>query len=228
MSETKTQFKPISIEKANTPKGIAIFPWLNTPDTKFKAEGEFRVKLRLEGQVAEDFIAHVDALFDKAIDAVAKEKGLDAAKKKKLKLADKPYKQATDKDGNDIEGAYDFTFKSKASYKNKQGTVVNRKVPMFDAKGTPINVVVYGGSELKVRYEASAFFSPAFGSGVSLRLEAVQIINLRTSGSSGGSADEFGFGEEEGYTAAFGEEPAGSGQESKGTGGTSSEDDEEF
>lgn len=220
MAEQKAaaNFKPISVEKANTPKGIAIFPWLNTPDTKFKDEGEFRVKLRLEGQAAEDFCAHVDALFDKAIDEVAKAKGLDAAKKKKLKLADKPYKQAVDKEGNDIEGAYEFTFKAKASFKNKSGQIVKRTVPMFDAKGTKVNEVVYGGSILKVRYDAQAFFSPAFGSGVSMRLEAVQIIELKTGGSAGGNADSFGFAEEEGYT----------GQADKGTGGTSSDGDEDF
>ena len=38
----------------------------------------------------------------------------------------------------------------------------------------------------------------SIGASVSLRMEAVQIIDL-VSGGSGGSADSFGFGEEDGY-----------------------------
>ena len=219
MAEQKApNFKPISIEKGNTPKGTAIFPWLNTPDTKFKAEGDFRVKLRLTGQAAEDFSAKVDEMYDKAISEVAKAKDYDAKKKKAMKLADKPYKQATDKEGNDIEGAIDFTFKSKASFKNKAGEVQKRSIPMFDAKGKPVKALVYGGSELKVRFDASAFFTPLVGAGLTMRLDAIQIIELKTGGQSG-DADAYGFDEEEGFE---GEAPAA------GSAGGTTDDDVEF
>ena len=32
-----------------TPRGVAVYPHLNSPDTKFKPEGEWRVKLTIEG-----------------------------------------------------------------------------------------------------------------------------------------------------------------------------------
>ena len=35
-----------------TPKGIAQYPWLSTPDTKFSEEGEYKVNLIVPKQEA--------------------------------------------------------------------------------------------------------------------------------------------------------------------------------
>ena len=34
--------------KIVSPRGIAVYPWLNRPDTKFSADGDFKVTLKLQ------------------------------------------------------------------------------------------------------------------------------------------------------------------------------------
>jgi hypothetical protein len=44
-----------------TPKGRALWPRLNEPDTKFKEEGEYSVKLILPADKAEPLMQLIDA-----------------------------------------------------------------------------------------------------------------------------------------------------------------------
>ena len=39
-------------EKIVSPKGIAVYPWLNRPDTKFSADGDFKVTLKVSADEA--------------------------------------------------------------------------------------------------------------------------------------------------------------------------------
>lgn len=228
MSEKK---KSNSFGKFKSPKGLAIYAWLNTPDTKYKAEGEYKVTMRFSGDDAVKLKEQVDGFIEKAIDLAveeAEEKArakdpkakFDKAKARaKVKLADKPYRVVEDEDQNET-GELDFNFKSKASFIDKKTKeTVNRTVPLFDAKGKKTGAIVYGGSELKVAYDVSPF-STAIGTGVSLRLDAVQIITLKTGGAR--DAAGFGFGEEDGYEAGEDDLPA-----SKSS-GSASADEEEF
>jgi hypothetical protein len=76
----------------------------------------------------------------------------------------------------------------------------NRKIALFDAKGKPILKIesVWGGSEVKVSYEASPYFIPGTGAaGLKLRLNAVQILKLVSGGNR--DAGAYGFGEEDGF-----------------------------
>jgi hypothetical protein len=43
-----------------TPKGVAIHPWLEKPDTKYNANGIFKVTLRVPGEEALDLVAKID------------------------------------------------------------------------------------------------------------------------------------------------------------------------
>ena len=56
---------------------------------------------------------------------------------------------------------------------------------------------IWGGSELKVGVQLAYYSSPALGCGVTLRLQAVQVIQY-VQGTSNG-ADSFDFEEEEGF-----------------------------
>jgi hypothetical protein len=199
-----------SMEKAISPKGIAVFPWLNKADTKWKPEGEFKVTLRLSGDEAEAFKATVDERTNRALEA-AKAELLEAAKGDGKKLAATkraveemkpvaPYKPAYDDEGNET-GDLEFAFKTKAVIKDRKTGATRPKVlPIFDAKRNVVNDNVWGGSVIKVAFEYMPYYNPATKTvGVSLRINAVQVLELVSS--SGGSATSFGFDEEDGFEA---------------------------
>lgn len=164
-----------------TPKGVALYPWLSTPDTKFNEEGEYKVSLVLSKADAQPLIDQINAIFaDNLKEEMKKQKG------KELKTANPPYTDQLD-DAGQPTGNVILRFKSKAVY----------KPAIFDAKG---NVVVdsniWAGSEIRVNGSIAPYYTSMVGAGVALRLRAVQIITL-VEGSS--SADRFGFEETTGY-----------------------------
>jgi len=194
MSEKKKEKKPIH----RTPVGVAVWPRLIEPDTKFNAEGVYSIKLRLSSEEAAPYVAEVDRLT--AIELAALKKEVTGKKDKKgkplvAKEADLPYSI------NDEEGTVELSFKLKAKGKDsKTGKEWEQKPGLFDAKGTPVKVNVWGGSKVKVAFEYVPFHNAKVGAGVSLRLKAVQIIELVTAGG-GATSEYYGFEEEEGFTA---------------------------
>jgi hypothetical protein len=188
--------KPKPLLKGITPAGIAVFPWLSKPDTKFKAEGEYRLKLKLDGDEGKSLAAKIDAAYEQAITLMAAEK---EKKADKIKRADKPYKLEEDKEGNET-GAYLFTFKQKAQITLKSGPnagqVKKISVDILGAGNKPLSkdTPVFGGSIVKVAFEAWPFFTAVVGAGLTLRLNAVKVLTLVSSGQR-----DHGFDEEEGY-----------------------------
>ena len=170
--------------KGVTEVGKAIYPHLNKPDTRFQKEGVYKVTLELSPNNAKNLLKHIDD-------------GLALANKdsKSNKTAQLPYK--TDENGN-----MQFNFKCKASGVSKTGQNWEQKPKVFDSKGTPISkdILVWGGTTMKVAYEIIPYSNNMLGSGVSLRLKAVQVHELVSGG--GASADSYGFKEEaNGYVA---------------------------
>ena len=184
------------------PKGIAIYPKLVKPDTKFDKDGKFEVKQKFEADVIEPVIEKLVELRDafaaeKAAEFAASKDGKVKARAKNIKVRDVGTPNY-DADGNET-GLIELKAASKASGKREDGSTWERKIPLFDAKGKKTNPkAVYGGSELKVAVIAEAYYK-ADGNevGVTLRIDAVQIIKLVAAG--GKDADSFGFGAEEGY-----------------------------
>lgn len=208
--------------KATTPRGVFKFPNLVTPDygTKDfpKPAGEWNVRLILEAEEAQALIKKLQPEFDKAkMKAEEEFAKLPIATRKKLKevTLNDFYTEVYDKDTEEPTGQYEFRFKSAASGVNKDKKKWERKVALFDAKGVPIKKIaaIWGGTVGKVSFTASPYFIPGTGAaGLSLRLEAVQIIELSAGGSR--NASEYGFGEEEGYdstedSAGFTDETGG-------------------
>ena len=170
--------------KGVTEVGKAIYPHLNKPDTRFQKEGVYKVTLELSPVNAKNLLKHIDD-------------GIKLATKdsKSNKTAQLPYK--TDENGN-----MQFNFKCKASGVSKTGQNLEQKPKLFDSKGTPISkdILVWGGTTMKVAYEIIPYSNNMLGSGVSLRLKAVQVHDLVSGG--GASADSYGFKEEaNGYVA---------------------------
>jgi hypothetical protein len=193
-------------DQLTSPKGVAKWITINTPDTKFKDEGEYRVQLLLKGKDADDLKAKIDEAIRQSISDAKANK--DNAKHKSIKASQyTPYGEDIDKEGNKT-GFTSFKFTAKASGVSKKTKKEwTFKPRVFDAKGNPMDISktqVWGGSTVKVAFEIVPYgvrqYSPTMGVGVSLKLAAVQIIDLKTG--TGKDAKAFGFGEEEGYTSA--------------------------
>lgn len=206
------------LEKFRTPKGVAVYPRLTQPDTKFKSGGEFSAKIRLSADDAAPLQQRIDELaqekFDETVAALegdtnAATKGKNKAAAKKVKLADKPYRDTVDDEGNPT-GEIEFNIKMNHTITKKDGGTMLLYPRLFDAAMPKPNklgkdVVIYGGSIIKVAGEFNPFYTSQVGAGVSLRLSAVQVIELVT----GGDADSFGFeGEDGGFEAENNEAPA--------------------
>lgn len=203
-----------------TPAGIAQYPRLSKPDTKFKPEGEYKVTLIVDGETSAPLRAKIDAAMLTSLAAAKKD--LVPAKAKLIKAAsDKPYKPVLDEEGEET-GKYSFNFKMKAVIETRTGERINKRPSLFDAKGKPLDpakVSVGGGSVVKVSFEMYEFYTPAVGAGVSLRLLAVQIIKL-VEYTGGRDAAGYGFGvEEDGYSADEASEGSATEGEPADTGG---------
>jgi hypothetical protein len=182
--------------RITTPKGVAVFPWLNKPDTKWKPEGEYRVKVRIPTEAAQPLIDQLqpthDAIVKESKAAFAKNPK-NKGKKWNNKVIDF-YTTVVDENGDET-GEVEFNFKRRASgISAKTNEPWSIKPDLFDAKGKPLNpdAKVFGGSIVKVSFEVNSYDKP-IGTGISLSLCAVQVIKL-VEGQR--SAEQYGFGNE--------------------------------
>ena len=177
-----------------TPKATAVYPWLNTPDTKFNVDGEYKVTLKIGSEEAAPLIEKIDGV-------IAEYKQEQATKDPKVgRYSDMPpYEEEVDDQGN-LTGNVLFKFKQKAKIHTKDGRTIDMKVALFDAQRTPTDVIVGGGSEIKVAATLWPYVLPTTKSvGVSLRPSAVQILTLV---SAGGSKMADLFDSEDGFVAS--------------------------
>lgn len=202
------------LEKLTTPVGTLKYPKLNEPDTKFKDTGIYQAKLILTADEAAPIMARMKELTEKQLaetkveleakikDAKGEAKGKAKKALAELVLADSPAKPCFDDEG-EPNGDIEFNFKMNAQRTDKKTQKIIKMVPkFFDAKGVEIKNIpqVWGGTKARVSAQYVPFYTQKAGVGVSLRLNALKIIEL-VSGNSGTAADH-GFGdEEEGYAA---------------------------
>ena len=174
------------MNKTFTPKGVAYFPYISQPDTKFDEAGVYKVNLCVPRADAEPIIKLINA------EIVSGIKGLMEKSKKEIKQAPVPYSDEIDEDTGQPTGNVVIKFKSKAAW----------KPAVFDSKGNMMTSHnIYGGSVIKVNGSIAFYSSPSIGAGATLRLRAVQIIEY-VEGAEG--ATKFGFDSEDGFTV---EEP---------------------
>ena len=165
-----------------TAKGIAYYPYISAPDTKFDEQGHYKVNLCLSEEDAQPVIELIKQSVVEGIKALKKDKP-----NAEIKQAPLPFSKEVDDDGNPT-GNVIIKFKSKAAY----------KPAVFDSKGNMMtNSNIYGGSEIKVNGSCAFFHTAMIGAGVSIRLRAVQVIQY-VEGANG--ATKFGFEEVEGFT----------------------------
>lgn len=175
-----------------TPMGVLVWPHLNSPDYEYDEAGVYQTKLRLSGTDAEEFKAFCAKQQQLAADE-AKDNGKFKGKGQ-VPLADLPIRE--DEDGNLL-----FNFKMKAKGTTRNGETFTREPKLFDAAGRPCNDArVGGGTVARISFEPYRYYAKMVGgAGVSLRLEAVQIIDLHE-WSSGRSAEGFGFEATDGFS----------------------------
>lgn len=172
--------------KVTSPKGIAKYPALIRPDTRYNKEGTYKTGLI----VPEDSI---DELRDACVDEFVSEFG-----KAKLAKATMPFRPVEDEEGNPT-GEYELTFKSK------------NRPKFFDAKGNPITNIrliekLGGGSKLRIKGAAKAYNNGG-KLGVTLYLNEVQVVKYVEYNGGGFKADD---DEEDGFEVSASENSEGS------------------
>jgi hypothetical protein len=188
-------FQYVDKLRLTTPKATLKYPKLIEPETKFSPEGHYKVTAIIPAEKAGHMADQLDALFE------AHKASLKAqAPSQKFKAVDPSFGY------EEIDGKPCFTVsvKMKAKGMDRDGRAWTASPALFDATGAPVKHreslrSMWSGTTGRVSFEACPFFQPAIGAGITLRLKAVQIIDLVESG---GSADSYGFQEEAGGWAS--------------------------
>jgi len=174
----------------STPVGLAYYPRIDTPDTKFNPDGVYSCKLHVSEDDYNAFNAQIKDTVNKAYQEECQKRGVS-----KLKVAStNPVRETAD-------GQYEIYAKQVAKKDTRKG-LIEFSITVFDSKGNKLEEVprVGSGSKLKMGVEIFPYYTDLNGFGYSLRLRAVQILDLVEYASSG-TASSFGFtAEEEGYT----------------------------
>lgn len=196
-----------------TPSGIASWPKVVVPDSKFVKTGEWTTKFLLDPNAkgVAEFLKYLDDAVDAAV-AEMKQEHAKYAKQIKRVAA---YRDATDKEGNET-GQIELTFKRPCQITPEQGKNAGKTFELapprlFDAMGTPLTTdpKLGGGSVIKVSFEHWPYFSAKEKEvGITRRLLAVQILKLvqydgsKDAADYGFEAEEDGFAMEETATTA--------------------------
>lgn len=169
-----------------TPIGVARWPRLNQPDTKFDENGVYSCKLILEEQDYTELESKLQPWYDQQYARFCKEMG----KKQLRKAASVPVRVNDD-------GEFEVYAKQVAKKETSKGTL-NFTVALFDSQGKKMNDApnIGNGSKVRLGVEPTAWFVPSLGFGYTLRLKAAQVIDL-VEFNPGGS-DSFAFDSQEG------------------------------
>lgn len=192
-----------SAQKFITPPGIAKFPALTVPDTKFNALGVYKTGLIVDATAAQPLIDTLTALRD----AYLADQIEEATPPIKVKLKAYTVKDVCEvelDDAGEETGNVIFNLKLNAQIQTKTGEMFTQTPKLFDSSNKPVapeGLKLWGGSKISIAGEVIPYAMASSKTiGVSLRLKAVQIISLSSGGDSSG--DAYGFGETEGGFAA--------------------------
>jgi hypothetical protein len=167
-------------------KGVAVYPALNRPDTKFDELGQYKADVKLSAEDAAPFISKIQA--------VAKEHMGKVMPKAKNSC----FEMVLNDDGEET-GEVLFKVRVKNKLRKSDGKLWDRRPLVIDAKkkDLPVDVAIWGGSVIRVQLEVYPWNTGA-KKGISLQPIMVQVIDLVTGG---GRGDAAAFDEEDGYEA---------------------------
>lgn len=152
-----------------TPLGEANYPYLNKPDTKFDADGVYRVNLNL------DDTPEFQALITK-LEGILSEFKKEAVEQGKKINGVKPLFETDEQTGRPY-----MKFKQKAFIRSKKGgDPIEVKIGLFDKNNRPLTDEIGRGSLIKVCFEAIPYHMASTKMiGLSYRVVAVQVRELR-------------------------------------------------
>ena len=164
-----------------TPKGVARFPWLTVPDTRFDKEGKYKIDLvlDLEDEAAAQFVDALSQENKAHWDEVAKK---DKSKAAASKSPHDPFKPDIDRSTGDETGKIVVKFSSQFP------------PTLWDAARQKItgDIKVGGGSEVRVAFVKNFYYNAKDKEcGMNLYLQQVQIIKLVEYGSQSVAAEGF-------------------------------------
>lgn len=164
--------------------GKAMWAHLATPDT-YQGENLHTFSLILEPSEQE-----LDKFEKHATEVWAEYSQLPEVKGRRLK--GEPHLGIRESD----EGGFTIKFKCKDTWKLRDGTTRPRIVPIFDGMGNiatkQLREVIGNGSDVIVSYSLYPYCVSSTNYGVSVQLQAVQVLKLVRYGK-GESAQDFGF-----------------------------------
>lgn len=174
-----------------SPRGEAVWPKLSEPNTQFNPDGVYETDLRLGAEEGQKFLSKLEDMLDEHYDNVCKEQG---KKVKRGSISCKP----VEVDGT-ATGELDFKFKMKA-LAGREGKKWEQRPTIMDTKGKvidPKSVSIGSGSTIKVSFTIYPYYTAMVGAGLSLQMNAVQLIEYVPYG--GSDMRSLGFEEEEGF-----------------------------
>lgn len=157
--------------RMTSPKGVAIWPSLHAPDTRFKEDGEYKTNLRIApGPDADKLEDRLQELFDGSKAAMqAENPGKTIEMSKHLPFA------------REEDGSLVIKTKARAGgISRKSGKAWTFRPAQFDGQNNPVprGTKVGSGSIMRVNFEVSPYWTSMIGCGITLRLNAVQILKL--------------------------------------------------
>lgn len=195
-----------------TPQGEASYPHIAEPQTKFNEDGVYDVTMYFDEQSGGKLLEQLNDAYNQAsIEAKEKyEEQKPQYKKDNPQINYEPfYREEVDDDGVST-GRIFVKFKCKAKIKTRDNKIFEKKVAIYDRYNQPMPnekaKKVSSGSIMKVAFKASPYFVPAgCKAGISLQLEAVQVIEAKEWDGTRSAAD-YGFKSfEDEDGAAFGQ-----------------------
>ena len=189
-------------------EGTALWAKVFEPDTKFNPLGDYSINLQMPvaqaAAMSEQLDQIVQAKFNEAVKA-------DPRLKNTLTTQD-VCQPVFDRETGDDTGNVEFKFKLKAKVQKRDGTYYEQQPAVLDSKKVPMtnDILIGNGSRVKVAFEPIPYvMASTKKAGVSLRLKAVQVIDLVEYGNSAASV----FDEEDGFVATPATEAANSTEE---------------
>jgi hypothetical protein len=155
-----------------TPSGVVVEdPYLEAPDRRHGSPGFYSVKLRLSRADAAPILTEIVEQLAAFLDAKAR-KGKLAAETARAYASPHPYGQPYQVDGDSITFSFGLSAGSRSGLKRNAAPLV------YDARAKVAkDIKVIEGTTARVSFHYQPYGTNLFGSGVKLKLAAVQALS---------------------------------------------------
>ena len=182
MAKEKEELKECFKKQYLTPEGVAKFPYLAEPNTKFVKGGKYEVRLYFDSEAGVKLLAMLQEAYDEAIKwAKEKYEKMNAQSKANNPFSPQQFYKEEVLDDGTSTGRVFIHFDKFAKLELDDGRVLEFKVPVFDKANKPMLQEdikkACSGSTMRAAFKVKPYFMPAGAkAGLSIDLQAVQII----------------------------------------------------